>query len=342
MRRNFKAAVSIFLVFAVLLTTSLSTVSVYAESSDEEYVLLSSVSEIETAVQVEDATVYVAAGNYIFTSGLSIAENVTIIGVCGEDESVIFDFDENLMSGQAGLYITNSGITLNNITFENSSSTKKPVMKIESDDVQLISCTVSNNAYSSALVIHYGQNIKISDCTIENLDTDTTSNYYSVIQVNSGAKVYVLGDTGIYTSADTQAHIMFVYEEDNSLYEDPNTLYFDDTVAFSGESSNAVIYSESPDLETRYDKVYIFLSENADEASDEIDDSDGTLLLPQESVVKDAYPTAETGWYCYNASAWTYKVLFISYSLSGFVYTNTDEGAEIVEDIAGGLLGYFL
>lgn len=292
---------------------------------------------LESAVTVADSTIYVESGTYILDEGLTIAENVKIIG--SSTGTVVFDFGEYVKSSQAALYITNSGISFENIIFQNSLDedstygSKKPVIKIETTDITLTNCTILNYTLASALVIHGSTGIVLSGCTISNKNTtnSASSNGYAVIQVNSKSAVSIYSGS-INSSIEYQPHISFEYDADKSYYgsEYASTLTVDSYVTFSGVYEGySAIYSAAPSEIERDDQVYII-----PEGS-----STAVLLNKQTSETKEGLTTDSTGWYSYNAEMWYYKLLgFIPVYLDGYVYTNTSSGSTVIETIASSLV----
>ena len=341
MTNSLKTAAKHILAFALAAAIAFSFSNIETVYADDSVTAtVSDADKLAEAVTVANSTIYVEAGTYALDEGLSIAANVKIIGISGSDgEAVIFDTGEYVKSEQAGLYISNDGVTFENITFLNSITTEggdgsgKPVIKIEADDVSLTNCTIINSTLSSALVIHGSTDITLTDCDISNANTEDSPylNAFSVLQINSKSTVYIYGGS-INSAVDIQPHITFEYDEDKTYYgsDYASTLTLDSHVTFSGVyESYSAIYSAAPSEIERDDQVYIIPQ----------DSSTAVLLNKQTSETKDGLTTGSTGWYSYNAEMWYYKLLgFIPVYLDGYVYTNTSSGSTVIESIASGLV----
>lgn len=320
------------LLICVSIFSNVNCMNVYAEDSagaSTTTVTVSDAASLESAVTVADSTIYVEPGTYILDDGLTIAKNVEIIGNISSGD-VIFDFGEYVKSEQAALYITNSGISFENVTFQNSLDedstygSKKPVIKIESTDVTMTNCTILNYTLASAVVIHGSTEIILSGCTISNKNATNSSslNGYGVIQVNSASSVTILGGS-INSSNKYQPHIIFEYDSSKTYYgsEYASSLTLDSYVTFSGVSeAYAAIYSAAPASVNREDAVYIIPKGS----------STGIKLERNTSGEQDALETSVDGWYSYDASAWKKYGLI---SLSGYVYSNTADGSSIISQI---------
>lgn len=306
-----KSIITLALVLAMVL--SFGIIPAYATST--------TVSDMDglTNALTANATIYLNAGTYNIPANFSIPAGVTLIGVDGAE--VIFNTGTNLTSGQAGFYIQNSNVTIRNITFTNSSSSEKPVVKIGGNNVTLENCKIINASYkSSALVMHGCTGMQIKGGQIKNADVPTLLKLrytYPVVQANVCPDVKISNGTQIITGSSREAHITFAYSSTGSTdYTTPTVLTIDYSVVFGGEADGyAAIYSEAPASVNRNDQVKVIVSEGAEPIT----------LLRQDSVVEEGLLTEGTGWYCYNAEA--YSDLLNDYE--GFVYSNASDPDDV-------------
>lgn len=100
-------------VFTVMLAVSaFPGTTVFAGTmtiSDKTYTTVSSISELETALKAGETYIYLEAGTYEIPSDfITIPAGTTLPGASAD--TVIFETAANNTSGQAGLYITGSGL----------------------------------------------------------------------------------------------------------------------------------------------------------------------------------------------------------------------------------------
>lgn len=288
---------------------------VSSESDDVKTITVSTVDGLQDAFEDDYDVIYLESGTtYEIPSGFTIPEDTTLIG----EDGVVFDTADNLTSGLAGLYITNDGVKLENITIMNNSDAEKPPVKIEADDVTLENCVILNYAAQSALVIHASAGVELKNCAVSNCDDETSymKNVFAVIQVNAGSSVTVTGGS-VETATKYQPHIVFEYGS-ASYYANASTLIFDENLNFEGGYSDvATIYSAAPMSVGRADVVKVLTSSYP-----------AGLQLSTTIESGSDYATTkisdEVSWYYYNVEDWT---SFLSFSYDGCLYTNTNSSS---------------
>lgn len=267
-----------------------------AEAAEETTVsYVDNITDLVTAL-ASGGEIHVAAGTYSIPGSFVIPADTHLIG--DEDGGTIFSTGTNTTNSQAGIYIYNDGVILENITIKNSSSLTltKPPLKIEADNVSLINCTVIANNMRSALVMHASSNVTITGCTFEKAYSGLLSSMdgYPVIQANAGTSA-VITKTTITAKHDEQAHIQFAYDADsNTDYSAASSVTIDSSVTFlNGYGDLGVIYNEAPNELNRYDEVIVITEKYPN----------GVALDRQLENSVDGVTTEDTGWYCYNLEA---------------------------------------
>lgn len=272
-----------------------SDTAVNEESESTAITYVNNITDLVTAL-TSGGEIHVAAGTYSIPGSFVIPADTHLIG--DEDGETIFNTGTNTTNSQAGIYIYNDGVVLENITIQNSSSITltKPPLKIEADNVSLINCTIIANNMRSALMMHASSNISITGCTFEKAYSGLLSSFdgYPVIQANAGTEV-VITKTTITAGRDEQAHIQFAYDADSTTdYTAPSYVTIDSSVIFeNGYENLGVIYDEAPNSLNRYDKVIVITE----------DYPEGITLERQTDNSIEGVTTADTGWYCYNLEA---------------------------------------
>lgn len=304
---------AILLVFSFASVNMTVSAAESSESTGSSEITVSDIDGLLEAFEGGYTEIYLESTNsYSIPVGFIIPEGTHLIG----DGQVIFELGENLTYSQAGIYICYTNVILENITMQNDSSAEKPVLKIDASNVTLINCNIISNNKQSAVVIHGSTGIEISGCSIEKayektslLDSDT----YPAVQVNAGSSV-TFENTVITVKETNQAHITFAYDADsNTDYTEESSIIIDETVSFEGGYSGAAaIYSEAPSDVDRYDQVIVITEEYPE----------GIVLDRQEENSILGVTTEDTGWYCFNAEADDFALLWGLISGEGYVYTN--------------------